>query len=206
MEISKATLIRLPQYLRILKKLRKEKVETISSTTIAEKLTLNSIQVRKDLALVSHEEGKPGIGFNVEELIKDLEKVLGLDNVSDAIIVGAGRLGQALLNYPGFEGNFNIVMAFDIDEEKCNGKNIFNINDIKEITKEKNIKIGIITVQKESAQQVCDLLIECGIKAIWNFAPTRITVPEEILIQNENMASSLAVLSKHLQNKIENEK
>ena len=198
MEISKATLIRLPQYLRILKKLRKENVETISSTIIAEKLKLNSIQVRKDLALVSHEEGKPGIGFNVEELIKDLEKVLGLDNVSDAIIVGAGRLGQALLNYPGFEGNFNIVMAFDIDEEKCNGKNIFNINDIKEITKEKNIKIGIITVQKESAQQVCDLLIECGIKAIWNFAPITLNVPEDVIIKNEDLSASLMILSKKL--------
>lgn len=198
MEISKATLIRLPQYLRILKKLRKEKVETISSTIIAEKLKLNSIQVRKDLALVSHEEGKPGIGFNVEELIKDLEKVLGLDNVSDAIIVGAGRLGQALLNYPGFEGNFNIVMAFDIDEEKCNGKNIFNINDIKEITKEKNIKIGIITVQKESAQQVCDLLIECGIKAIWNFAPITLNVSEDVIIKNEDLSASLMILSKKL--------
>lgn len=198
MEISKATLIRLPQYLRILKKLRKEKVETISSTIIAEKLKLNSIQVRKDLALVSHEEGKPGIGFNVEELIKDLEKVLGLDNVSDAIIVGAGRLGQALLNYSGFEGNFNIVMAFDIDEEKCNGKNIFNINDIKEITKEKNIKIGIITVQKESAQQVCDLLIECGIKAIWNFAPITLNVPEDVIIKNEDLSASLMILSKKL--------
>lgn len=198
MEISKATLIRLPQYLRILKKLRKEKVETISSTIIAEKLKLNSIQVRKDLALVSHEEGKPGIGFNVEELIKDLEKVLGLDNVSDAIIVGAGRLGQALLNYPGFEGNFNIVMAFDIDEEKCNGKNIFNINNIKEITKEKNIKIGIITVQKESAQQVCDLLIECGIKAIWNFAPITLNVPEDVIIKNEDLSASLMILSKKL--------
>lgn len=198
MEISKATLIRLPQYLRILKKLRKEKVETISSTIIAEKLKLNSIQVRKDLALVSHEEGKPGIGFNVEELIKDLEKVLGLDNVSDVIIVGAGRLGQALLNYPGFEGNFNIVMAFDIDEEKCNGKNIFNINDIKEITKEKNIKIGIITVQKESAQQVCDLLIECGIKAIWNFAPITLNVPEDVIIKNEDLSASLMILSKKL--------
>lgn len=198
MEISKATLTRLPQYLRILKKLRKEKVETISSTIIAEKLKLNSIQVRKDLALVSHEEGKPGIGFNVEELIKDLEKVLGLDNISDAIIVGAGRLGQALLNYPGFEGNFNIVMAFDIDEEKCNGKNIFNINDIKEITKKKNIQIGIITVQKEAAQQVCDLLVECGIKAIWNFAPVTLNVPEDVIIKNEDLSASLMILSKKL--------
>ena len=83
-------------------------------------------------------------------------------------------------------------------EEKCNGKNIFNINDIKEITKEKNIKIGIITVQKESAQQVCDLLIECGIKAIWNFAPITLNVPEDVIIKNEDLSASLMILSKKL--------
>ena len=79
-----------------------------------------------------------------------------------------------------------------------NGKNIFNINDIKEITKEKNIKIGLITVQKESAQQVCDLLIECGIKAIWNFAPITLNVPEDVIIKNEDLSASLMILSKKL--------
>ncbi len=201
MDISKTTLTRLPQYLRILKKSKKENIETISSTTIAKKLKLNSIQVRKDLALVSHQEGRPGIGFNVEELIIDLEKVLGLDNVSDAIIVGAGRLGQALLNYPGFEGNFNIVMAFDNDESKCNNKNIFHVDNIKEKIQGKNIKIGIITVQKDIAQSVCDLLIKCGIKAIWNFAPVNLVVPNDIVIKNEDLSASLMILSKKLHEK-----
>lgn len=202
MEISKATLSRLPQYLRILKKLKNEEdVENISSTTIAEILKLNSIQVRKDLALVSHQEGRPGIGFNVEELIKDLEDVLGLENITDAILVGAGRLGQALLNYSGFEGNFNIVMAFDNDTSKCNNKNIFHINNIKEQIKEKNIKIGIITVQRVAAQEVCDILVDAGIKAIWNFAPVTLNVPEDVIIKNEDLSASLMILSKKLHEK-----
>lgn len=198
MDISKATLSRLPQYLRILKKLNKDEVQNISSTAIAETLKLNSIQVRKDLALVSHQEGKPGIGFNVDELIMDLEKVLGLDNVTDAVLVGAGRLGQALLNYPGFEGNFNIVMAFDNDNSKCNNKNIFHINSIKEKIKEKNIEIGIITVQRVAAQEVCNILVESGIKAIWNFAPVTLNVPDDVLVKNEDLSASLMILSKKL--------
>lgn len=199
MEISKATLSRLPQYLRILKKLKNEEdVENISSTTIAEILKLNSIQVRKDLALISHQEGRPGIGFNVNDLIKDLEDVLGLEKVTDAVLVGAGRLGQALLNYSGFEGNFNIVMAFDNDNSKCNGKNIFHVSNIKEQIKEKNIKIGIITVQRVSAQEVCDMLVDAGIKAIWNFAPVTLKVPDDVIIKNEDLSASLMILSKKL--------
>lgn len=201
MDISKATLSRLPQYLRILKKLKKEDMQNISSTTIADILKLNSIQVRKDLALISHQEGRPGIGFDVDELIKDLEEVLGLENVTDAIIIGAGRLGQALLNYPGFEGNFNIVMAFDKDKSKCDNKKIFYIDEMKNLIKEKNIKIGIITVQRIAAQEVCNLLVESGIKAIWNFAPVNLNVPEDVIIKNEDLSASLMILSKKLHEK-----
>lgn len=199
MEISKATLSRLPQYLRIIKKLKdEENLENISSTKIAEILKLNSIQVRKDLAIVSHQDGRAGIGFNIDDLIRDLEEVLGLKNVTDAILVGAGRLGQALLNYPGFEDNFNIVMAFDNDSSKCNNKNIFHINNIKEKIEGKNIKIGIITVQRESAQEVCNILIDAGITAIWNFAPVNLVVPDTVIVKNEDLSASLMILSKKL--------
>lgn len=204
MDISKATLNRLPQYLRILKKLKKDEVQNISSTTIAEMLKLNSIQVRKDLALVSHQEGKPGIGFCVDELITDLEEFLGLGNITEAVLVGAGRLGQALLNYPGFEGNFNIVMAFDNDNTKCDNKNIFHIDNIKEKIQEKNIKIGIITVQRVAAQEVCNILVEAGIKAIWNFAPVTLTVPEDVIVKNEDLSASLMILSKKLHERNKN--
>ncbi|MGN1298943.1 MAG: redox-sensing transcriptional repressor Rex [Candidatus Scatovivens sp.] len=137
--ISQATLKRLPQYLRIIKE--NQDIDYISSTFIAQELKLNPIQVRKDLALISKTDGKPGTGFLVKKIMKELEEFLGLNNVNDAIIVGAGKLGQALLNYQGFKKNLNVLMAFDIDNEKCNNKNIFNINKMRDLIKRMNIKI-----------------------------------------------------------------
>ena len=126
--ISKSCLSRLPQYLRILKKKKVENIKNISATVIANELNLNSIQVRKDLALVSSIEGKPGIGFNIDKLIIDLENFLGMNSVNDAILVGAGKLGQALLHYVGFTHNLNIVRAFDNDKNKCNKTKIYTID------------------------------------------------------------------------------
>lgn len=201
MSISIATLKRLPQYLRILKKKQQENSVNISSTMIANELKLNPIQVRKDLALVSKNDGKPGIGFDLNELINDIEVFLDLNNTKNAIIVGAGRLGQALMNYNGFENSVGIVMAFDNDKSKCDNKNIFHISKIKEQIKDANIHIGIITVPKEVAQSVCDLMIESGIKAIWNFAPVNINVPENITIKNEDLSASLSILVKQMNKK-----
>jgi AT-rich DNA-binding protein len=201
--VSQATLRRLPQYLRVMRE--KEDISYISSTIIAEELKLNPVQVRKDLALISQSDGKPGLGFEIKELIKELEKFLGFHNRNDAIIVGAGRLGQALLSYHGFGENLNIVMAFDIDEKKVNHENVFSINKMKELVKERNIKIGIITVPKEQAQLVCDLLIDCGINAIWNFAPKNLKVPETIVIKNEDLTASILILLKQLDKKYEDQ-
>ena len=194
MSISKATLERLPQYLRILRDKQKTNIKTISSTDIANELKLNSVQVRKDLAFVSKNEGKPKIGFEVNELIKDIEEFLGLKNEKDVIIVGAGRLGQALMNYSGFENDIHILMAFDKDLKKCNEKSIFYIDELENRLKNLKIHVGIITVPKEEAQEVCDKMIYCGIKAIWNFAPINLKVPENVKIKNEDLSASLAVL------------
>lgn len=194
MSISIATLERLPQYLRILKIKKQENIENISSTTIANELKLNSIQVRKDLALVSKNDGKPGIGFEVNELIKDIESFLDLNNTKHVIIVGAGRLGQALMNYNEFENDISIVMAFDKDATKCNNKTIFHIDQMEELIKKMNIHVGIITVPKEEAQNVCDMMVKCGIEAIWNFAPTNLIVPTHIKIKNEDLSASLLIL------------
>lgn len=201
MDISNATLKRLPQYLRILKNKQKENITNISSTIIASELNLNSIQVRKDLALVSKNDGKPGIGFDVNELISDIECFLDLNNTKNAIIVGAGRLGQALLNYNGFENSIGVVMAFDNDKSKCDNKRIFHTSQMKDLIKEKNIHIGIVTVPKEVAQEVCDLLIENGITAIWNFAPTNIQVPQDVTIKNEDLSASLSILIRQMTKK-----
>ena len=199
--ISQATLKRLPQYLRIIKDKKNENVKNISSTEIATVLRLNPIQVRKDLALVSRADGKPGVGFNIEELIQDLEEILNLNNTTDAVIVGAGKLGQALLNYKGFEKNLNILMAFDNDKNKCDNKKIFFIDKLQKQIIRNNIKIGIITVPKENAQDVCDIMIDSGIKAIWNFAPINLKVPENIAVKNEDLSTSLVILLKKLKEK-----
>lgn len=196
--ISQASLKRLPKYLRILK----EKESTyISSTEIADSLNLNPIQVRKDLALVSKSDGKPGIGFNVNELIMDMEEFLNLNNTTDAIIVGAGKIGQALMNYKGFENYINILMAFDNDTNKCDNKKIFNIDKMENLVNRLNIHIGIIAVPKENAQDVCNKMIDCGIKAIWNFAPIDLKVPLNVSIKNEDLSASLLILLKEVKEK-----
>lgn len=199
--ISQASLKRLPKYLRVLKDKKEKGVELISSTAIAKELNLNPIQVRKDLALVSKSDGKPGIGFNTQNLISDMEEFLNLNNMTDAIIVGAGKLGQALMNYKGFENNTNILIAFDIDKSKCDNKKTFYIDKMENLIKRMNIHIGIITVPKEAAQEVCDKMIKCGIKAIWNFAPVNLKIPENIVIKNEDLSASLLVLLKNLKEK-----
>lgn len=199
--ISQATLKRLPQYLRIIKDKKNEEIKNISSTEIANILRLNPIQVRKDLALVSRSDGKPGVGFNIQELIQDLEEVLNLNNITDAVIVGAGKLGQALLNYKGFENNLNILMAFDNDKIKCDNKKIFFIDNMESLINKNNIQIGIITVPKENAQDVCDIMVNSGIKAIWNFAPINLKVPENIAVKNEDLSTSLVILLKKLKEK-----
>ena len=196
--ISQASLKRLPKYLRVLKEKKENGVELISSTAIAKELNLNPIQVRKDLALVSKSDGKPGIGFRIQNLISDMEEFLNLNNMTDAIIVGAGKLGQALMNYKGFENNTDILMAFDIDKSKCDNKKTFYIDKMENLIKRMNIHIGIITVPKEAAQEVCDKMIKCGIKAIWNFAPVNLKIPENIVIKNEDLSASFLVLLKNL--------
>lgn len=196
--ISQASLKRLPKYLRVLKDKKENGVELISSTAIAKELNLNPIQVRKDLALVSKSDGKPGIGFHIQNLILDMEEFLNLNNMTDAIIVGAGKLGQALMNYKGFENNTDILMAFDIDKSKCDNKKTFYIDKMENLIKRMNIHIGIITVPKEAAQEVCDKMIKCGIKAIWNFAPVNLKIPENIVIKNEDLSASFLVLLKNL--------
>ncbi len=200
--ISLATLKRLPTYLGYL---REAKLESnyISSGTISESLHLNEIQVRKDLASVC-DKGKPKVGYPIEGLIKDIESYLGYHNVSDAVIIGAGKLGRALLAYQGFqEYGLNVVAAFDHHLDYVDESNkIFHISKFEELIKRLNVKIGIITVGKENAQTVANLLISQGVKAIWNFAPTHLEVSDDVIVLNENLAASFAVLSKALQQNI----
>ena len=199
-ELSKAVLKRLPTYLSYLKRLPADAPTFISATSIANALGMGEVQVRKDLAVVS-KAGKPKIGYPREDLIENISRYLCYDNTTDAILVGAGKLGQALLDYSGFAAyGLNILAAFDKAPAKtaCS-KPILPMEQLEAFCTEHNVHMGIITVPAAHAQAVCDQLIQCGIRAIWNFAPVHLDVPQNTLVQNENMATSLAVLSMHLQ-------
>ncbi|MDP4109683.1 MAG: redox-sensing transcriptional repressor Rex [Bacillota bacterium] len=205
--IPKQTLMRLPNYYNFIKGLQNSGIRNISSPAIAKELNLNEVQVRKDLAAVSQIGGKPKMGFDIGELLNSLEHCLGYDNVNDAVLVGAGQLGRALLTYKGFETyGMRIIAAFDTDEgiigTEISGKRVFPADSLFDLCPRLKVHIGIITVQDSCAQGVCDKLVKSGILAVWNFAPVHLTVPDHILVRNENMAVSLAVLSKHLKEKM----
>ncbi len=199
--IPKATLGRLPQYLEYLRNLS-ESHRTISATAIAKGLSLGDVQVRKDLAAVSG-AGKPKIGYDRDTLISDLERHLGYERLTNAVLVGAGKLGRALLDYDGFEDfGVKIVAAFDCNDQVIKmgntSKSILPIKNLGAYCKENEVKLGIITVGQGSAQDVCDKLVESGITAIWNFAPCTLKVPLGVLLKQENLALSLAYLNNQL--------
>lgn len=199
--VSKATLGRIPMYLDLLRDLPEERYEHISATAIARKLSLGEVQVRKDLASISG-AGKPKLGYLTSELIENLENSLGCNNYALAVLVGAGKLGKALLDYDEFEKfGIKIAAAFDSNDKiiSLSGKiKIQPINEFEDFCKSRNIQLGIITVGAGSAQAVCDKMVECGITGILNFAPCSPHVPDGVVIQNENLALSLA----HLKNQI----
>ena len=199
-EVSNATLLRLPRYLKFLQNLDKKNVQFVSSSDIADGLALNAVQVRKDLAVVSITGGKPKVGFDIKELIADIESFLEYDNTHDAIIVGVGALGKAFLGYKGFDKyGLNIVAGFDVNPDICgtniSSKPVLDISKLKDYVQRLNIKIGIIATPNKFAQSTVDLLIDSGIKAIWNFANTHIDVPNGIELKSEDLAASLALLS-----------
>ena len=199
--ISKATLGRIPRYLNFLRDLSPDKVPYISATTISRELNLGEVQVRKDLAMVSG-AGRPRLGYETEVLIGQLEDCLGYNKLTSAVLVGAGRLGRALLQYDGFEHyGVKIVAAFDSNDRVINldsRTEILPINQFETFCKEQNVSLGIITVGEGSAQDVCNQMVKSGITAIWNFAPCKLQVPQGVLLQNENLALSLA----HLRNQL----
>ena len=199
--VSKATLGRLPLYLNFLRKLSPDKVPYISATTISKELNLGEVQVRKDLASISG-AGKPRLGYTTEELVEKLEDCLGYNELTDAVLVGAGKLGGALLQYDGFERfGVRIKAAFDKNEQTVNpnaNPGILPMSQFESFCRNNNIRIGIITVVEEAAQDICNQMIGSGITAIWNFAPCKLKVPEGIHVQNENLALSLAHPSNQL--------
>lgn len=195
-EVSKAALGRIPIYLKFLKNLPPY-VESISSTVIARELGYGEVQVRKDLGSLCG-TGKPKIGYSVDELTRCLEYFLDSVN-GGTVIIGAGKLGCALLDYVGFaDYGLTMLAAFDIkvtdDRYSASGKPILSMKKFPQFCREHNVKIGIIAVPAEGAQEVCNLLYDNGIKTMWCFAPCRLYKPDDAIIQYENLALSLAHL------------
>ena len=198
--ISKATIARMPLYLRFFQDESSKGNKYVSSTVIAQSIAVSSVLVRKDLALVSSESGRPRLGFSVNRMIVDIEKFLGYDTISEAIVVGAGGLGRAFLGYEGFGGNgLNVLAAFDVNPALIGvsvaDKPILDMAQLETFVKERKIQIGIVTVPKDSAQEVVDRMIKAGIKAIWNFAASPLRVPKDVVVKTEDLASSLAMLA-----------
>ncbi len=203
------TIKRLPSYLRLLKQYREEGKKMVSATTLAEELGLKPIQVRKDISCTGI-EGKPKVGFTVTRLIDAIIHTLGWDNSTDAILVGAGHLGSALARYEGFDSyGLKIVAAFDIDEVKWGATlgevPVYSISEVREYLKAHHVNIGVLAVPAVHAQEVAELLVSCGIMAIWNFAPKDLKLPEGVVVQRTDLATSFAVLSAKVKRRINDE-
>ena len=203
--IPKTTIERLPLYYRSLVKLSKLEVEVISSKELGDRIGVPSTQVRKDLSYYG-EFGRRGVGYEVKSLLKHLERILGLDNYWPIILIGAGNLGRALVNYEGFRKlGLEIKAVLDTDLNKI-GNSIFGIpvqsmKNLKEVVKENGIEMGIIAVPAVFAQEVADEMVAAGIKAIWNFSPSRIIVPDDVEVKNEDLSVGIVGLVYHLARK-----
>ncbi len=203
-EISKATVGRIPVYLQFLRSLPPE-TTCISATALAKQLHLGEVQVRKDLGAVSG-AGKPKIGYQTAELIRRLEAFLAPDD-GGVILIGAGKLGRALLDYSGFASyGLEIAAAFDVavrqPERSAAGKQILPISSLQPFCRAHPVSIGILTVPADAAQEACDRLIDCGVRAIWSFAPCTLRVPDRVQVRYENMALSLAHLKTLIQKNV----
>jgi redox-sensing transcriptional repressor len=197
--IPEATVARLPVYLRCLLELSPTDVTTISSERLAERCGVNAAKVRKDLSHLGS-YGTRGVGYDVEVLLAQISRELGLTQDWPVAIVGLGNLGHALANYRGFSARgFRIVALFDADPsrvgEKIDGTNVRHIDDLAAVAKETPIAIGVIAVPAASAQTVADRLVDAGVVSILNFAPTVLTVPERVTLRKVDLSIELQILS-----------
>ena len=204
LKIPEATVSRLSVYSRFLSKLNQKGIITISSGEIAEGVGVSAAQVRKDLAYFG-EFGTRGVGYNVKDLHQHILKILGLTTEWPIVVVGAGNLGRALCLYDGFrERGFDIVAMIDVDPlkigEEIEGVTVYSLENLREIIIEKKVKMGVIAVPAEYAQQTADLLVENNVSAILNFAPAVIKVPEEVQIRNVDLAVNLEILTFNIGN------
>lgn len=196
------TLRRLPRYYQYLARLKGSGQEQVSAAHMAEVLGVHHTQVRKDLAITGC-QGRPKTGHKVSELLSAIEGFLHWDSHSDAFLVGVGSLGTALMKYPGFEkAGARIVAAFDADPAKAGMRvgetPVLPMEKFSSLAERMHISVGILTVPPEAAQATADLMVGSGIRAIWNFAPVNLDLPDDIIVENLELFTSLAYLLRRL--------
>ena len=200
--ISKAVIKRLPRYYRYLGELMEEGIERISSNELSAKMRVTASQIRQDLNNFGG-FGQQGYGYNVPYLYEEIGKILGLDKTHHMIIIGAGNLGQALANYVKFEKRgFKIVGVFDINPVlkgiSIRGNGIRMMSELPDFLQKEDVQIAALTVPKRSAAEIAELLVQNGIKAIWNFAHLDLNVPKDVIVENVHLSESLMRLSYNL--------
>lgn len=198
--IAEPTIRRLPLYLPFLKKAMEKGQVTVSCAEIAKAFGFDPTQVRKDMAATGV-VGTARVGFDIENLERAINKTLGWHTETSAVVAGIGNLGTALLGYPLFQG-LDVVAAFDTDSNKIGweieGKKIFHVEKLPDLVNRLKVSIGIVTVPSFAAQDVVDLMVEGGIKGIWNFTPEILHVPDHVVVENVRLSTSLAVLTSKL--------
>ncbi len=204
--VSEAVIRRLPKYYRYLTDMDKNGIQRISSKELSQRMGLTASQIRQDFNCFGG-FGQQGYGYNVSELCGEIKKILGLHKSYNIIVVGAGNLGQALANYTGFEREgFFIRAMFDINPRligmSIRGINVLDPDTMKDYVANHQIDLGIICTPKEKAQEVAQLLVDCQIKSIWNFAPIDVIVPDDVIIENVHLSDSLYILSYRINEKI----
>lgn len=201
-EISRAVIKRLPRYYRYLGELLEENVERISSNDLSRKMRVTASQIRQDLNNFGG-FGQQGYGYNVKYLYKEIGKILGLDTTHPMIILGAGNLGQALANSGDFEKRgFELVGIFDVNPVlegiSVKGIAVRMVSELPEFLKENRVEIAILTLPKTKAKEMAEVLIDNGIKAIWNFAHIDLDAPKDVIVENVHLSESLMTLSYNL--------
>ncbi len=201
--IPRKTIYRLSIYLRCLQRLKSNGIRTVSSEALAKGAGVKSTQLRKDLTYFG-QFGTRGLGYDVEQLAKMITDLLGTNSLQPVILVGIGNLGLALLSYRGFEREgFEIVAGFDLEPQRKRGKQmtkpIYGMEALSEFVAKLGVKMAILTVPMAAAQEVANLLVKSGIMGILNFAPIVLAVPEEVMVNNVNLASELENLSYFIQ-------
>lgn len=200
--VPEPTLRRLPWYLSTVKLYKQTGEEYISSTQIAKEINMDPSQTAKDLSFLNI-TGRTRVGYQVDELISVLERFLGFTSIHQAVLFGVGNLGGALLQDKGLQQfGLQIVAAFDVKESLVGkdyvGVPVYHTDELEKVLKQYPVSIGVLTVPIEIAQEVTDLMVQSGIKAIWNFTPFRIRVPKEIVVQNTSIYSHLALMFNRL--------